>query len=220
MSGIVTPVAVNNAAQAHPIASTDHHDHQATDSPSLQSLASVAAIGAGIAWIVWAAINARTHGGLDVGAAAVGEPLARLGALLMVSWNLLLLPAAVAFDAHMRKRSSAVANLVSLAGVTALLFWAFGGATHTITPTLEVSYLALSALWWGGIGAHFRRQRPAFGIFTLVLAGFALWDAILTAFEPVPWGLYLTAAPKLPLAIVWDFWVAWVLAMRGRINLS
>ena len=77
MSGIVTPGAMNNAAQAHPIASTDHH---ATDSPGLQSLASVAAIGA---------------------------------------------------------RS-----------------------------------------------------------------------------------LYLTAAPKLPLAIVWDFWVAWVLAVRGRVNLS
>jgi hypothetical protein len=47
-----------------------------------------------------------------------------------------------------------------------------------------------------------------------VLAAFALWDAILTSCEPVPWALYLTAAPKLPLAIIWDFWLAWILLAR------
>ncbi|MGE5730746.1 MAG: hypothetical protein ACM37U_02335, partial [Gemmatimonas sp.] len=73
------------------------------------------------------------------------------------------------------------------------------------------------ACWWGGLGAHLRRRRPAFGMFTLVLAAFALWDAVLTACEPVPWSLYLTAAPKLPLAIIWDFWLAWVLVVREPI---
>jgi hypothetical protein len=174
-----------------------------------QLLPGIGALGAGIAWVVWAAINTRTHGGLDAGAAAVGERLARVGALLMVAWNVLLLPAAVALDAEMRTSAAEVTRLVTLAGIASLLFWAYGGATHTITPTLEVSYLALSAFWWGGLGVHLRRTRPMFGMFTLILAAFALWDATLTAFEPISFSLYLTAAPKLPLAIVWDFWVAW-----------
>jgi hypothetical protein len=177
-------------------------------------LPGLAALGAGVAWVAWAVINTRTHGGLDVGAAAVGDRLARVGALLIVAWNLLLLPAAIVLDRAMRQRGSETAGFTTLAGIVALLFWAYGGATHGITPVLEVSYLTLSALWWAGLGAHLRREHPTFGTFTLVLAAFALWDAILTSCEPVPWALYLTAAPKLPLAIVWDFWLAWVLLAR------
>jgi hypothetical protein len=177
-------------------------------------LPGLAALGAGFAWVVWAVINTRTHGGLDVGAAAVGDRLARVGALLTVAWNLLLLPAAMVLDGAVRKHAPETASLTTLAGIVALLFWAYGGATHSITPALEVSYLMLSALWWAGLGAHLRREHPAFAIFTLLLAAFALWDAILTSCEPVPWALYLTAAPKLPLAIVWDFWLAWILLAR------
>src|SRR5712672_2851217 len=55
--------------------------------------AGVAALFAGTAWVAWAALNTRTHGGLDVGAIAVGERMSRVGALLMVGWNLLLIPA-------------------------------------------------------------------------------------------------------------------------------
>jgi hypothetical protein len=176
------------------------------------------ALGAGVAWIVWAVINARTHGGLDVGAAAVGDGLARIGALLTVAWNLLLLPGAIVLDTVMRKHASETAGFTTLTGIVALLFWAYGGATHTITPALEVSYLTLSALWWAGLGAHLRREHPAFAIFTLLLAAFALWDAILTWCEPVPWALYLTASPKLPLAIVWDFWLAWILLARNPLT--
>lgn len=181
-----------------------------------QLLPCLGALGAGVARIVWAVINTRTHGGLDAGPAAVGEALARLGALLMVGWNVLLLPAAIALDADMRTTRPESARLVTLAGIVALLFWAFGGATRSITPALEVSYLTLSAFWWAGLGVHLRRERPMFGTFTLLLAAFALWDATLTAFEPVPWALYLTAAPKLPLAIVWDFWLAWTLFSRSH----
>jgi hypothetical protein len=177
----------------------------------------VAAFGAGIAWVAWAAINARTHGGLDIGSAAVGEGLARLGALLTVAWNVLLLPPALVLHVAMRKEGSEVANVVTLAGIAALLFWAYGGATHGITPALEVTYLTLSAVWWGGLGVCLRRDHPAFGMFTLVLAAFAFWDACLTAIEPVPWGLYLTAAPKLPLAILWDFWLAFILLSKDPI---
>jgi hypothetical protein len=177
-------------------------------------LAAVGALLAGIAWIAWAVINSQTHGGLDAGPAAVGERVARAGALLMVAWNVLLIPAALEIEDVLGDRAPRSMRLVTLAGVASLLFWAFGGATRTITPALEVSYLLLSAFWWGGIGAAIRRTHRGFGAFTLLLAAFTLWDAVLTAFEPVPFALYVTAAPKLPLAIVWDFWLAVVLLHR------
>jgi len=41
-----------------------------------------------------------------------------------------------------------------------------------------------------------------------------VWDAVLAAFEPVPFSLYRTAAPKLPLSILWDFVLAFVLLGR------
>jgi hypothetical protein len=180
------------------------------------SLAGISALAAGVAWITWAAVNTRTHGGLDAGASVVGEPMARAGALLMVAWNVLLLPAALALHAELSPRAPERMRVATLAGIASLLFWAFGGATHTITPALEVSYIALSAVWWGGVGATILPARRAFGVFTIVLALFAGWDALLTAWEPVPFGLYMTAAPKLPLSIVWDFWLALVLLRPSR----
>jgi len=178
-------------------------------------LAVLGALGAGIAWIAWAVINARTHGGLDAGPSAVGEPLTRIGTLLMIAWNVLLLPAALALGTELAPRAPERMRVATLAGIASLLFWAFGGSTRTITPALEVTYIALSAVWWGGIGLTIRRERPWFGTFTLVLAAFAAWDAFLTAFVSVPFALYLTAAPKLPLSIVWDFWLAAEL-LRGQ----
>jgi len=48
-----------------------------------------------------------------------------------------------------------------------------------------------------------------------LLGVFAFWDAALTAFEPVPFALYVTAAPKLPLSILWDFALAYFLFRRS-----
>ena len=76
----------------------------------------------------------------------------------------------------------------------------------------------MSALWWGGVGVAIRDTHRRFGAFTLLLAAFAMWDAVLTAFEPVPFTLYLTAAPKLPLAIVWDFWLGAVLLELAQVD--
>ena len=166
---------------------------------------------AGVAWITWAALNARTHGGLDVGAAAVGERLGRIGQLLMVAWNVLLIPGAVALHTRLVALAPERVRGATLCGVASLLFWSYGGATHTITPALEVSYLFLSAAWWVGIGATVRHTNKWFGVLTLMLGAFSLWDAVLTAFEPVAFSLYLTAAPKLPLSILWDFALAFVL---------
>jgi hypothetical protein len=178
---------------------------------SRSTSAGIAAIGAGIAWVAWVSINARTHGGLDAGPSAVGEPLARVGTLLMVAWNVLLLPAALTLLAELAPRAPERMRLATLCGVASLLFWAYGGASRTIATPLEVTYIALSAVWWGGIGLTIRAERKWFGTFTLVLAAFAAWDAFLTAFMSVPFSLYLTAAPKLPLSIIWDFWVGYEL---------
>jgi hypothetical protein len=178
-------------------------------------LAGLGAALAGIAWITWAALNARTHGGLDVGGAAVGERLARVGQLLMVAWNVLLIPAAVSLYSRLVALAPERMRVATVCGIASLLFWAYGGATRTITPALEVSYLLLSAVWWSGIGATARHTANWFGVFTMVLGAFAAWDALLTAFEPVPFSLYVTAAPKLPLSILWDFALAFVL-LGGR----
>jgi hypothetical protein len=182
-----------------------------TESP----LASLSAALAGIAWITWAVFNARTNGGLDVGASVVGERLGRLGQLLIVAWNVLLIPAAVSLYARLVALAPQRMRVATVCGVASLLLWAYGAATRTITPALEVSYLLLSAVWWTGIGATARHTAKWFGVFTMVLGAFAAWDALLTAFEPVPFSLYVTAAPKLPLSILWDFAVAFVL-LRGQ----
>src|SRR3954468_532574 len=107
---------------------------------SRSMLAGFGALAAGIAWVTWAIVNARTHGGLDAGPSAVGERVARGGALLIAAWNVLLLPAALALHAQLASRAPERMRVATLAGVGGLLFWAFGGATRTITPALEVSY--------------------------------------------------------------------------------
>jgi hypothetical protein len=92
---------------------------------------------------------------------------------------------------------------------------------RTITPVLEVTYLALSAVWWGGLAVSLRARHRGFAAFTLLLAAFCAWDAVLTSWEQVPFALYVTAAPKLPLSIVWNFALAWVLLpTRRHANLS
>jgi len=180
-------------------------------------LASACALGAGLAWVAWASLNAHLNGALDAGPSAAGETAARIGAFLQVSWNLLLLPAALALHAELEPAAPERMQVVTVAGIVSLLFWAFGSATRTITPVLEVTYLALSAVWWAGLGVSLLASRRGFALFTLVLAAFAAWDAALTSLVQVPFALYLTAAPKLPLSIIWDFAVAWTLLPARRL---
>jgi len=176
--------------------------------------AGVAALFAGAAWVLWAVLNTRTHGGLDNGSASVGERIARTGTLLMVGWNVLLIPAALVLYARLVELNPDRVRLATACGLASLLFWAYGAATHGITPALEVSYLALSAVWWCGIGTALWPSNKVFGGLTILLGVFAFWDAMLTAVEPVPFALYLTAAPKLPLSILWDFALGYFL-IRG-----
>ena len=173
--------------------------------------AAAAAFLAGTAWVAWAVINARTRGGLDIGEPAVGERVSRTGALLMVAWNLLLIPGALVLYASLVDLHGYRVRLATVCGLASLLFWAYGGATHSITPALEVSYLLLSAFWWCAIGITLLPTNKFFAGLTIALGVFAFWDALLTALEPVPFVLYLTAAPKLPLSIIWDFALAYFL---------
>ena len=81
---------------------------------------------------------------------------------------------------------------------------------------LEVTYLALSAVWWLGIGIVLRRSRRALGLFTIVVGAFAGLDAVLCLLEPLPSAVFAMAAPKLPLAAGWSILVGVVL-YRGTI---
>lgn len=141
--------------------------------------------------------------------------MSRVGALLMVAWNLLLIPAALVLYGALVDSHPHRVRVATACGLASLLFWAYGGATHGITPALEVSYLVLSAVWWLGIGATLWPTNKVFGGLTIVLGAFALWDALLTGLEPVPFALYLTAAPKLPLSILWDFGLGYLLVRRS-----
>jgi len=41
-------------------------------------------------------------------------------------------------------------------------------------------------------------------MFALLVGGFTALDAAFGLFEPMPFALYLLAAPKLPLAALWS----------------
>ena len=116
---------------------------------------------AGLAWLAWAYINITTHGGLDKGEAAVGKGLVGAAQLLTAAWNLLLLPAALVIHEEATERNRNWMSIVTVCGIVSLAFWAFGGATHGVTPPLEVTYLLLSAVWWAGIGLSCRVHHPS-----------------------------------------------------------
>jgi hypothetical protein len=185
------------------------------DQITSQRIAGSAAIGAGLAWVLWALINGLTHGRLESGLPPIGLRIAKLGQLLMVAWNLLLIPGALVLWNRLRSRASSSALLATVCGITSLLFWAYGGATRGITPMLEVTYLLLAGVWLVGIGWLLRPTQRVFGMFTVILGGFVLLDATLSFLEPMPFYIYALAAPKLPLSIIWDFWLGIVLLSRG-----
>ncbi|GAC1649829.1 MAG: hypothetical protein NVS4B3_07540 [Gemmatimonadaceae bacterium] len=170
---------------------------------------------AACSWIAWIVINASTRGALDTGWPAVSERLDVVGRVLMVSWNVLLVPAAFALHTRLVAVRPRRMRAATACGVSALLLWAYGGATHTISRPLEVTYLALGGFWWCGLGITLRRGPKWFANLTTVLGVIAIWDAILTSLEPLPLILYVTAAPKLPLSIAWDFSLGYLLCRRS-----
>ena len=172
-------------------------------SASSEQIAGVLAIVAGICWLTW--IAATSFSGTI---SSENTPrTAKLIQVMIAGWNLLLLPAAVIiFDKFQEKDRDAM-RLFTACGIVSLLFWGYGGASGTITPGSEVVYILLSGVWWIGIGSRLFREQKYFGGFTIVLGIFSILDALLSFFEPMPFCIYVLAAPKLPLSIIWDFWV-------------
>jgi hypothetical protein len=193
---------------------------QQDDERSFVFIAGVSAILSGCAWILWAILNGVTHGKLDAGPPLVSDRLFKCGELLTVSWNLLLIPAALALWRRLSVHTPNLILLYTISGITSLLFWSFGGATHRITPALEVTYVLLSSIWWLGIGAALVPKSRALGIFSIVLGSFALMDGIFTMFEPMPFAIYVLAAPKLPLAAIWSFWIGGTLLSSNAVSLK
>ncbi len=174
----------------------------------------VTAILAAVASISWIVLNGLTRGGLDADAAAVSPSVIRLGQLLMVSWNLLLIPAALFLWRWLEHRNPHLMLLYTVCGIASLLFWAYGGATRGITQVLETTYLLLSGVWWLGVGSVLRDERKGLGIFTMVLGSLTLIDAVVTFLEPVPFFLLPIAGLKLPLSLIWVVWVGVALLAR------
>jgi hypothetical protein len=182
---------------------------------TFRKIAGISAILAGIVWLVWIILNGLTNGELDASGAAISLRLAKFGQLLMIAWNLLLLPAAILLGNHFYAKDENPALFLTTCGIASQMFWAYGGATRGITPMLEVTYLFLSGIWWLGIGSMLRGSWKLTGNFTVVVGAFAILDALLSFLEPVPFWIYALAAPKLPLAIVWNFWIGVFLLRNG-----
>lgn len=169
-----------------------------------------AAIVAGLSWVTWAVVNGLTHGGLENGIQSGSARPTLFGPLLTAAWNLLLVPAALTLGRRLQHANPGIVPVFTASGILSLAFWAFGGVTR-ITPALEVTYLALSAVWWLGIGIMLRRSRRALGLFTIVVGAFAALDTMLCLLEPLPSAMFALAAPKLPLAACWSIVVGVVL---------
>src|SRR5258708_31545388 len=107
---------------------------QKDDVRSFVFIAGVSAILSGCAWILWVILNGVTHGKLDAGPPLVSNRLFKCGELLTVSWNFLLIPAALALWRRLSVHTPNLIFLYTISGITSLLFWSFGAATHRITP--------------------------------------------------------------------------------------
>ena len=183
----------------------------AADERSGDRLAGVLAIAGGLCWIAWAIANTVSRGAFEH--SPEGSTPARCAALLTAGWNLFLIPAALRLCQMLRAERPALVPIWSAAGILSLSFWAFGGLT-TVTRPLETTYLALAATWLLGIGSSMRSRHAALSAFTLVVGGFTAIDAVFSLFEPMPFALYVLAAPKLPLSALWSFAVGAALLRR------
>jgi hypothetical protein len=127
----------------------------------------------------------------------------------ITAWNLLIIPTALSLGARAASGGSLVSAIATGAGVAASLLWAFAYAS----PALEAWWIGLAAVWWLGVGWLLRTQRPALGWFTLLLSLATMVDFVLTALN-APMPIYALGGLKIPLTIVWTFWIG-VSLVRG-----
>lgn len=174
-----------------------------------ERLAGACAIAAGASWFAWALINSSTRGALEI--APPSSAAARLALALTLGWTLLLIPAILETHSALQSAAPRTLTLFTAAGVISPVLWALGASVGFI-PHLEVTYNALAAVWLLGIGAILFSRRRWLGIFALIVGGFTALDAAFGLFEPMPFALYLLAAPKLPLAAIWSVTLGLALA--------
>lgn len=145
----------------------------------------------------------------------MGSTAANLNSMLIAAWNLLLIPAALRLYNQFRKSQPRLLLATTIAGIISFILWAAGGYTH-ISHTLETIYLILETVWLLGIGFSVVQNLPILGYFTLVVGAFTAVDVIFNLFEPMPFIIYLLAAPKLPLWALWSFIIGVVLTWKAK----
>ena len=169
--------------------------------PPHERLAGAAAIAAGASWFAWAAINIATRGALE--SSPPGSAAARVALALTLGWTLLLIPAILSTHSALQPTAPRTLPIFTVAGVISPLLWAFGAGVGFV-PHLEIAYNALAAVWLLGTGPILLSRNRPLGIFAVVVGCFTALDAVFGLFEPMPFALYLLAAPKLPLAAFWS----------------
>src|SRR4051812_25357935 len=113
-------------------------DSSDADHGKAYTIAGLAALMAGAAWVCWAIVNGVTGGALDAPAGAAGLRVAKLGQLLTIGWNLLLVPAALVLWKRVQQQNPDRMLLYTVCGVLSLCLWAIGGAAKVNSPMLEV----------------------------------------------------------------------------------
>lgn len=186
------------------------------DELAARRIAGVTAIFSAMTQVSWAVLNGVTQGGLDTGLA--NPEAIRTGQVLLISWNLLLLPVALFLGGWLRPRSPYLVVLYTVCGIMSLLLWAI------TSPVMEFSWILLSAVWWLGIGFVLRSERKVPGIFTIVVGIAALLDGIITLFS-LPPPLFYLGAFKLPFSLIWSVWIGIMLLLPvkrkvGQLELS
>lgn len=121
---------------------------------------------------------------------------------LITSWNLLIIPTAIYVGLVVARRGPILAAISTTAGVVASLLWAFGSRMSSLEPW----WIGLAAVWWLGVGWLLRADRRRLALFTLVLGFSAAVDFGLTVVN-APMPIYALGGFKIPLTIVWTFWL-------------
>jgi len=129
----------------------------------------------------------------------------------ITAWNLLIIPTALHLGGRVASAGPLLSAVSMAAGVAASLLWAFAYDS----PALEPWWIGLAAAWWLGVGWLVRTERRALGRFTLLLSLATTIDFVLTAVN-APMPIYALGGFKIPLTIVWTFWIGLTLVRDPR----
>ncbi len=174
-------------------------------------VAGVTALLSAAAQVSWVVLNGVTQGGLDSGGAS--PQLVRIGQILGISWNLLLLPLALFLGTWLRTKSPYLVVLYTVCGIASFLLWAMN------SPGMEFSWILLSAIWWAGMGFVLRSELRVLGIFTIVVGIAALLDGMVTLLD-LPWPFFALGTLKLPFSLLWEVWMGIVLLLPVKRQVS